>query len=554
MKALLLATAALLGAVTATPAMAAQVRSTVAPGGQFGRSGQPRTVTYTVNIASSGSVTDVIFVMDRFYMSTLADGARISLSHNGKTVILLDSNKCTNIYNQISVGNQYQRYDSLPRSGCNGAPSAFMPYESMKTNFAGMEMQGDWTITYTDVAGTVNGSAGGFVSNASIYVTYDTPAWKYGTYSAPTSTCGPATKTRTATCTIAGATVDDSKCSGLTKEETTVSSYETSGCTYAWKAADWTSVYAPNTSCGATTEKATVTCERSDPAKTVVANTFCNAGTKPADTRPYTDPVQCVYGWDVGGWYDPTPTTCGSSTRTRNVRCISQTDPAFAREESLCAADPKPNTTEAVSNYDSCMYGWYRSGYELSGCVGGQQTYRAYYSCYRSSGSTAAGFCGDKPPSRVITAQCGYWSEHLNDTWGDTYPGMTPAAGYYTTTGVKVGTGAVSTGGDGVRGTVGTVATGGTGSNPTTHTGGIYDPARDIYTGPDGKTYTGGYYDGGTYYGGNERAPDPVATPTPGATPTPTPTPTPGTGSGPGDPGTTPTGTTIIMRRPVPKY
>lgn len=554
MKALFLAATALLGAAAATPAMAAQVQSTVTPGGQFGRSGFPATVTYTVTVEASGSITDVIFTMGRFSMSTLADGARISLTHNGKTVVLLDPSKCTNIYNTIYIGNQYQKYDSLPRSNCNSAPSAFMPYESMKTAFAGMEMKGDWIITFTDVAGRVNGSSGGTVSNASIYVTYDTPIWKYGAYSAPTSTCGPATKTRTATCTVAGATVDDSRCSAVAKEETTVSSNETSGCTYAWKTGDWTSVYGPNSTCGATTEKTTVTCERSDPAKTTVADTFCKAGTKPTDTRPYTDPVQCVYGWDVGGWYDASPTTCGSSTRTRIVRCISQTDPGFSQAESLCAAQPKPETTEAVSNYDSCMYGWYRSGYELSGCVGGQQTYRAYYSCYRSTGATASGFCGDKPPSRVVTAQCGYWADHLNDGWNDTYPGMTPATGYYTTTGVKVGSGAVSSGADGVRGTIGTVATGGSGSSVTPRPGGSYDAARDVYTGTDGKSYTGGYYDGGAYYGGTERAPDPVATPTPGATPAPTPTPTPDSGTGPTDPGTAPAGTTIIMRRPVPRH
>lgn len=523
-----------------TPALADVTTSPVvgASGASFGKYGSQ---TLTTTVPTSGTVSRVQVDMNMFTMNNFSDGARITITHNGKSVVILDTDKCVNTQNKLSVADDAgTSYSSLKRTTCQGAATYWRPPPpQVLAAFNGMDMAGDWTLTVTDVSN----SNGGYISGFSVRITYDVADWVPGQWSAYSNTCGSATRTRTIACMLNGTTVADSQCT-KTKPDVTETSYQTSGCGYDWTPSAWTPVYKPNYGCGATTRTRTATCTRSD--NTTVADSFCPAASKPTTSEPYDDPKKCDFRWNVGAWTDPAQ-TCGDGTRTRSVSCIDASSGYSALTEGMCTdttmggQGPKPATSEAVATYTSCQYGWYRTGFSLGSCINGRQTYRAYYKCFRDTGVPVTQFCGGTPPSRVSTQSCGYWASNLNQTWNDVAPGYSLSQSQYSTSGVNNGDGYLSKGADGVSGSTGYgnagVPAGGSSTTLPQRTGGTYDVDSDIYTVSPSARYTGGNYSTatGTYDGGTLMD----------AQPTPTPTPTSGT-----DPSDT--GRNIVMRRPIP--
>lgn len=525
MKSLIKALFATLGLMAASPSLADTYTSPKGAGSSF----SGNSVEQTVTVTQSGIIKSLTVTIPGYSnnQTTNGYGVQITLKRNGKNRILLNNGTCAtyqgtmDIYDGSGTPHSY-----FTRCNYNNTIS-FRPYQTISdaSGYGGTDMQGDWTLQVWD-----RGGNGGKFGAWSIAFTYDVPTWNYSAWSAPSKTCGTATFTRTATCKVGTTTVADSVCTGP-KEDLTKTESVVTGCTYAWTPGNWTPVYAPNSQCGAKTETTTYSCQRSD-GTIMFDKSFCTAA-KPSESRPYNDPIQCTYHWDTSAWTTANPTTCGTSTRTRLVRCFEDTNNGVHQGDDKClATSPKPTSSEVISDYSQCGYGWYRTGYELSPCIGGKQTYRGYYSCKRADGTTADGFCGTNPPRWVVTQTCNIWRESwgTGGWFGGIYPGSNTTTGNYSAGGTSNGSGIVSGGADGQGGdSVGignsSTGSGNSGGNAGTgKTGGTYDPVTNIYTDQLGNKHTGGYYDSntGAYYGGNVFVP------------------------------TNPAGSIVMMRRPVP--
>lgn len=542
MKTFLKASIATLAMLAAVPALA----DTLTTSGPGASTGTAYITTSTATVAATGSITKVVLKINGHYdYSYYGSDNSYVLKHNGK-VVKVYTTQCAAKYNvnMIVYDGAYQKADDLyyslpmcPQTNYNGV--YFSPQEKF-SGFNGMDAAGTWELQLT------SGRDGAKFASWSLEITTDTPIWTTGSYGPYSTTCGSATRTRTVTCNIGTTVVADSQCTG-TKPDAAETTTQTSGCGYAWNTGPYVPVYAPNSTCGATTQTAPVTCRRTD--GVTVADSFCS-GTKPSGTKPYTDPVQCTYQWSVGAWYAPeSSTTCGDTTRTRLVVCRSLTDPAIPQQDAKCAPVEKPATSEPVSNYTSCLYGWYRSGYSLSSCINGRQTYRAYFSCYRSTGVSVNYLCGDRPPNRVISQTCGNWAQTTigyGDVWGDVVPGGTIGSAQYSTSGMNVGAGYLSKGttSSGLTGygnATGGSGSGGSGTGGVQASGGSYDPDSDVYTDGSGRRFTGGNYNSATGTYDNATLVSDPSTGTPG-------TGTGGTGTDPAD-----AGRAIVMRRPLPQ-
>jgi hypothetical protein len=543
MKLHLKAMVAMLSLVTATPAMAGQVTGT---GAAANTTSQVRTVTSTATVAQTGSITKVVVKINGHSdYSYYGSDNSYAIRHNGK-VVKIYTTQCAAKYNANMSAQDYDAYQdandlyySLPMcpQSVYGV-TTFRPEEPL-SGFNGMDASGTWDLILTAGKDTAE------FKSWSVEITYDTPVWTTSAWSAWSSTCGSATHTRTVTCSYQGVTSPDSACFG-TKPVSTETQYQTSGCTYFWQSTAWTNVYSPNYTCGAKTQTRTTACRRTDNTAATDAACIDSGLPKPATTQAYDDPNKCSFQWSVGTWSTSTQ-TCGNGTRTRTVRCLDANKGTTATTEGMCTdttmggQGPKPATSEQTDTYTSCQYGWYRSGFSLGSCINGRQTYRAYYTCFRSTGVPVTQFCGDKPPSRVITQSCPYWETNINQTWNDTAPGYNLTQSQYSTSGVSNGSGYMSKGADGVSGSTGYgnagVPAGGSSTTLPQRTGGTYDVDTDIYTVSPSARYTGGNYSTatGTYDGGTlmDAQPDPTPTPTSGADPS-------------------DTGRNIVMRRPIP--
>lgn len=234
------------------------------------------------------------------------------------------------------------------------------------------------------------------------------PAWTTGSYGAWSSTCGSATRTRPVTCVTPddGATVSDSLCTAP-KPSTSEASYQTSGCGYTWTPGAYGS---PAPACGNTTMSRTVTCTRSD--SQTVANSFCDAGTKPATDAPATSYDTCSYSWTADPWSAPS-TTCGQATQTRGVSCWRSDQSSVA--DSFCAqAGTKPVASQSSYQTSGCGYTWKTD--EWSGLVAacGSTVENRSVTCERSDGQAvpdASCPSGSRPTDQragTSYATCGY--------------------------------------------------------------------------------------------------------------------------------------------------
>ena len=234
-----------------------------------------------------------------------------------------------------------------------------------------------------DVVADASCSAGTRPSPTQDGVDYSTCSydWKEGAWSAPSSTCGDATSTRTVNCVSSdGRTVTDSFCK-VAKPETSKASYETSGCGYSWKNDAWS---APVPACGATVQNRSVWCLRSD--GQTVADSSCAAGSRPAAQQAATDYGTCTYGWNPGAWSAPS-TTCGQATYTRPVTCLSSDGRTVA--DSSCSGQ-KPDATKSDYQTSGCGYSWNAGAFGSPVPACGPTVQNRSVTCLRSDGQTVA--------------------------------------------------------------------------------------------------------------------------------------------------------------------
>lgn len=220
-----------------------------------------------------------------------------------------------------------------------------------------------------------------------------TYAWSPGPWSDWTSTCGNATQTRVVTCQRAdGATVDDGQCAGV-KPQTTQSSYQATGCGYAWVSSPWDVVPA----CGPTTESRYNSCLRSD--GDAVDSSQCAAiGPAPATTADATDHSTCGFAWSVGEWSAPSA-TCGQAVETRAVNC-QRSDGSTVSDDQCGAAGAKPAVTQNTTETTGCTYAWTPNDWGSPAPACGTTTETRTNACMRSDGvAVDASLCTGVQPA-----------------------------------------------------------------------------------------------------------------------------------------------------------
>ena len=91
-------------------------------------------------------------------------------------------------------------------------------------------------------------------------------------------------------------------------------------------------------------ETQTVTCRQGD---TVVDDSMCDAGTKPPTEQP-CDVGDCV--WSAGA-FGPCSVTCGTGTQTRTVECTNDVNVVA---DTNCDAETKPPTSGSCNGPVEC--------------------------------------------------------------------------------------------------------------------------------------------------------------------------------------------------------
>jgi hypothetical protein len=170
--------------------------------------------------------------------------------------------------------------------------------------------------------------------------------WNIGAYGMCSKTCGGGVKTRTVVCQDNnGATVADSNCTPPKPD--TSDTCNTDACPVV--SYDWYTTHGTcSKQCGGGTEQDTVVCKKND--GTIVADSFCNAATKPATSHSCnTDPCPQVYtyAWEPGTW-SACSKQCGAGLQTRSIAC-KRNDGAYV-PENYCDAATKPAAQQACNN------------------------------------------------------------------------------------------------------------------------------------------------------------------------------------------------------------
>ena len=233
-------------------------------------------------------------------------------------------------------------------------------------------------------------------------------AWAVGSYSAPNTTCGTVTQTRSVYCQRSDgpAAIDAASCTEA-RPAATQTSYDTTGCTFAWDA----SAYAAATpACGPSTHSRTVACKRSDGQPADASN--CVAADRPTATEPVADYSTCGYDWFVGAWRGSTQ--CGLTvTQTRDVHC--QRSNGDTVTDSLCSAKGgKPEASQPITDYTGCSYSWRQVVGAWSSTCSDAATRTNKVTCQRSDGTAVAESLCDatKRPTdgdtQAVLSSCSY--------------------------------------------------------------------------------------------------------------------------------------------------
>ena len=334
------------------------------------------------------------------------------LKHNGIAVTLM-TKKCSSDSNNSDIG-VFRFIDTatyVPSSAGNcvtgGATREIKPEKALSAFYSG-SAAGTWTLEVSDYivnsAGTVNSWTLNIEYAGGQQYSYD---WKDGTWSAWSTTCGEATRTRTPYCQRSdGTTVADSSCTG-TKPTTSETQTQTATCDKKWY------VYSDTVpdACGPATGTRVLHCHLHYPGGSTITPdheadlSVCDQSTKPAISYPTTNYQACGYDWSYGVWSDWS-TTCGSATRTRTRTCTrSDGVEVTATDPSKCGTPAA--TTQTQTNVSTCEYAWNVGSWSTTPACGPTDESRTVQ-CRRSDGTMVAdASCTDVKPVTNRTAADG---------------------------------------------------------------------------------------------------------------------------------------------------
>ncbi|XP_038048629.1 A disintegrin and metalloproteinase with thrombospondin motifs 6-like isoform X1 [Patiria miniata] len=182
----------------------------------------------------------------------------------------------------------------------------------------------------------------------------------------------------------------------------------------------WSSWSVCSSTCAGGESIAEVQCIRYDD-KTVVSDTFCNAGTKPSRRKQACNTEPCPPVWSDGPWCECSQ-TCGGGHKTRTVLCMTKVTQLEEEvvDESQCT---KRKPIDRMNcNMQECPPQWVADAWSscVPSCGLGHQTRRV--KCLNSNGEPYPNMCnwGNRPSAirECQTAGCppprwvaGEWSE-----------------------------------------------------------------------------------------------------------------------------------------------
>jgi len=217
-----------------------------------------------------------------------------------------------------------------------------------------------------------------------------TYTWTAGTWSAPSTTCGEATQSRTVSCTRSdGTAAEDSRCRPEDRPAASQTNYRIDGCGYNWTTEAWQT---PAPACGASTQDRPVYCLRADGAW--VGDEMCAAGSRPAATQATTDYSTCSYQYTTSEWTDWSSTCSSDAFRRRTVYCERSDGMKTNTDYANCVAAGRtyPGYEEHSAIYSSCTYTPTYGAWEGCEFLG---TRRRAVTCTRSDGTKVDGtLCG----------------------------------------------------------------------------------------------------------------------------------------------------------------
>ena len=297
-----------------------------------------------------------------------ADDAKCTGAKPETTQTVTSTATCTTAWTTGEWGNP------TPACGATTASRTVTCHRSDGTDVDGSQCAGDRpasTEPSTDYTTCTDGRTAAHPYN-----------WRVGAWSAPSSTCGVGTQTRTVQCLDdAGGAADEGKCVGG-KPDASQPTSETSGCSYQWVEGIFG---APQPACGATVQTRANACRRSD--GTTADPSLCTAP-QPATTQPATDYGACTFQWTTSQ-YGPWSTSCGDATQTRTVSC--QRADGTAADEAKCTTTRPDSTSPVVHQTSGCGYEWVQGGFGTPAPGCGSTTQTQTVTCRRADGVTLTG-------------------------------------------------------------------------------------------------------------------------------------------------------------------
>jgi hypothetical protein len=215
--------------------------------------------------------------------------------------------------------------------------------------------------------------------------------WAQGGFGGWSSGCSTtAMRTQSVWCRrdVDGAAVADSFCNASTRPASSETSAQYGSCSYsaggsvsAWSG--WSS-----TCSGSATRTRTYQCVRSNDGGQIVANSECTSrGVNLSETETSAVYSGCSYNWAQGGWSGWSSGCSNTATRTQSVWCRRDVDGATVAD-SNCNAGTRPPSSETSGQYGSCTYAAGGSVSAWSGWASGcssNTTRTRTYQCIRSN-------------------------------------------------------------------------------------------------------------------------------------------------------------------------
>jgi hypothetical protein len=157
---------------------------------------------------------------------------------------------------------------------------------------------------------------------------------------------------------------------------------------YAWQTSSWGDCSA---TCGNGHKTRSVVCFDSD--GNIADDSACDDSSRPENSK------DCVEGacgaWTYGDWSDCSA-TCGSSARTRKVKCIDHSGSTI--DDSSCDSAEKPSAVEACTLDDCEVWSWVVGDWSDCSATCGDGTKTRQYTCTDEKGKVStqpASDCGN---------------------------------------------------------------------------------------------------------------------------------------------------------------